>query len=172
MVQATLLTGLAMGNWGSTPSPDSDTTAPRPVGNEGELKLTQGKRERIYALDVVRWAVSESDSAMTPYLKILGEPSYGQPEMALYVKLPVGVEDKALLHMPLDLLATEPGFETQAYALFPDDDHKVHFEQGSFTLIRMTGSGPWQIDAEIECQTEEKSFTGFLKSKLTGMSVS
>lgn len=170
MILSTLMTSLAMGNWSHTPSPANDESAPPSVGNEGELTLTQGKKSRKYALDLVAWVVEQEADAPAAYLKILGEPAYGQPELAFYVKLPEGVEDRELLNTPLKLLATGPGGQGESYAFFPDDDHKVLFTEGAFTLIAMTGSGPWQIDVGVELQSEDKSFKGFMKAKLTGLS--
>lgn len=122
---------LAMGNWGNTPSPPLDSGAPDPVGNEGELRLDVDGKQTVYLIQSAR--LSESG------LSFEGEKVGGQPNFTLTASLPDGAFDASSVR--------GKRLEIQN-ATFRDIAKSV--SAGTLSLVSITGSGPWEIDGELE----------------------
>lgn len=126
-----LLTLLAMGNWGNTPSPPLDSDAPDPVGNDGELHLEVGDERVTYLIHSARL----TDEA----LQLEGEKINDQPLFTLSAKLPEGAFDGQNLARSISLEVSSATFR-----------ELESITNGSLTLVATTGSGSWEVDSELQ----------------------
>lgn len=148
----TFLLLMAMGSWGNTPSPPLDSEAPDPVGNEGELQLDVGDERATYLIQ----SAHLSDGA----LLLEGESVGGQPLFVLSAQLP----REAFDGKNLDTRAVRSVSLEVRSATFQDVDP---ISLGSLTLLNITGSGPWQIDGELQLTTSlGDSYRGTLQTRL------
>lgn len=148
-----LFTLLAMGNWGNTPTPPPDPNAPDPVGNEGELHLRMSGRSHSY---LIRSARLNHQT-----LVLEGEAIGGQPVFSISASLPEGVSAGA----SVDTEALRGKRCSIHSASFPEFQEEV--ANGSLHLLSVTGSGPWEIDAEVELTSNSgDSGEGKLQARL------
>lgn len=129
---------MAMGNWGNTPTPPNDPKAPGPVGNDGEFSLKFEKRRFHAHVQFARCAEGA--------LYVQGESLGEGPLFELVAELPQADSTPATLREATLALA-----EGSYLCL---EDERVPLS-GSLEITSVTGSGPWEMDANV--QTSEAS---------------
>lgn len=150
-----LLTSLALGNWGNTPSAPNDPDAPSSSGNEGELRLEHDGSEFTYLVQSARFHGGT--------LNLDGESLNGSPQFVLTAEL----SDSSAS----DDLGKIRGQSLRVAA----SGSKVWIEEsgdfstvtgGVLTVTNVTGSGPWEIDATLQLNSAEGAITGTLSAKV------
>lgn len=148
---------LAMGGWVGSYSPPVDENAPDPVGNAGTLTL-EGDGEKLeFSLQPLRLYRSPDHKL----IRIEGEPESQRPGVLLLIDV-----------SELARLRDHPADEVEEIAAlggkiasgpWPDP---VTVTSGRMAITSMTGSGPWEVDADIALQTSQGPFTGRLQARL------
>ena len=155
----TLFYLLAMGSWVGTHSPPLDEDAPDAVGNAGSLEL-QGDGE---TLEFSLQAMKLYESSDFRLLRIEAEPVANRPGLLLLLEVS---ELTRLRKLPARKVEETPAVGGKiSSGPWPEP---VTVKSGQVTLTSLTGSGPWEMDAEIALQTSQGPFTGRLQARLVG----
>lgn len=140
-----------MGSWGKTPTPANDSDAPGPAGNDGELTLQIDGQSRRFLVQSARLT-----SERSPYLVVEGEMVGGTPQFELLADLPnpeLPQDLGRLEHVPLRLAPSKIGEDLPVAG-------------GRLRLLQITGSGPWEIDADLELDTPLGMIQGNLQARV------
>jgi hypothetical protein len=154
----TMLALMALGSWGKTHTPPNDDSAPDPVGNQGELTIQIDGEENRYLVDSAKL---HKDRA--PYLSVRGESVGGEPVFFLHLDSPhskVPTDFSKLSHVSLPLSSVSRSW------LNDGTDERIAISGGSLRILQVTGSGPWEIDAELEFETALGGLSGALSTKV------
>ncbi|MCA9778545.1 MAG: hypothetical protein KC800_17575 [Candidatus Eremiobacteraeota bacterium] len=153
----TLLCLLAMGNWVSSHTPPLDEDAPEAVGNAGTLDL-QGDGEMLeFSLQPMKLYQS-SDVRL---LRIEGEPASDGPGLLLLLDVS---DVPKLSEQPAHEVEETPALGGKiSSGPWPEP---VTVKSGRITITSATGSGPWEVDADVALQTSKGPFTGKLQARL------
>lgn len=146
-----LLFLFALGSWGKTPTPANDPNAPASSGNDGELTLQVDGQSRSFLVQSARLTSEQS-----PYLVIEGETLGEAPQFVLRADLPnpeLPQDLGRLKHVPLLLTPSQIGQDLPVAG-------------GRLRLLQITGSGPWEIDAELELDTPQGMVQGSLQARV------
>lgn len=147
-----------MGSWVGSYSPPVDGNAPDPVGNAGTLTL-EGDGEKLeFSLQPLKLYKSPDHKL----LRIEGEPESQRPGIILMIDV-----------SELKQLQEHPATEIEETAAIGGKissgpwPESVTVTSGRLTITSMTGSGPWEIDADLALQTSQGPFTGRLQARLS-----
>lgn len=145
---------LAMGNWGNTPTPPDDESAPPAVGNDGELRL-EGQRLLVHSARL-------RDLDGHSVLQVEGEHVHGVPLFQLAFRLPDSLDPgqpKRLAGQDIPLLLGE--FQETL-----DLPHCGSAGSGTLSVSAVTGEGPWEVDGELEITCDSEAMNGEIRFRL------
>jgi hypothetical protein len=154
---STLFYLLAMGNWVGSYSPPVDESAPEAVGNAGTLTLEGDGENLEFSLQPLRLYKSPEHTL----LRIEGEPVSQRPGVLLMIDV-----------SEIPQLQEHPALEVEETAALGGKissgpwPQPVNVTSGSLAITSMTGSGPWEMDADIALQTSQGPFRGQIKARL------
>lgn len=145
---------LAMGNWGNTPTPPDDQSAPPAVGNDGELHL-EGQTLLVHSARL-------KDLDGHHVLQIEGEHVHGVPLFQLAFRLSESfdpAQPKLLSGRHIPLLLGE--FQETL-----DLPRCGSADTGNLVISTVTGEGPWEVDGELEIHCDADAMSGRIGFRL------
>ena len=157
-LSTSLLYLFAMGSWVGSYSPPVDESAPDAVGNAGTLTLEGDGEQLEFSLQPLKLYKSPDHKL----LRIEGEPESQRPGIILMLEV-----------SELKQLQEHPAIEVEETAALGGKissgpwPESVTVTSGRLTMTSMTGSGPWEIDADLALQTSQGQFTGRLQARLS-----
>ncbi len=152
-----LLYLLAMGSWVGSYSPPVDENAPDAVGNAGNLTL-EGDGEKLeFSLQPLKLYKSPDHKL----IRIEGEPEAERPGILLMLD----VSDVEQLQEESAAKVEETAALGGKISSGPWPE-SVTVTSGQMKVTSITGSGPWEVDADIALQTSQGPFTGRLQARL------
>ena len=155
---------LAMGNWVNSQAAPLDPSAPAPSGNAGSLVVSHsgGKSE----LHVQRAYLAEQGE--NRYLWVEGESSRSGPSFTLAIRLTDSSQERfgQASYRPSESLPAQAGSLITGTIEDPRSNQQVMITGGGFRVLSVTGSGPWELDAELELQGSDTDLTAFLKARV------
>jgi len=154
--------GLALGNWVNTPSPDNDPDAPGQVGNCGTLTVKEGGGEQIYSVQSAELSSSEDHRVLV----VCGE-SNGEEGFLFIVDLGDASDLGSTAGKKLPFIISEAPGESQPFVWLNSLDKRAPITGGALTVVSLTGSGPWELDAECEIVAGSETVSAFLKARVS-----
>lgn len=168
-LQHQLLTSLALGNWGNTPSPPNDPNAPPPVGNQGEFTLSIDDQELAFSIQSARFLTENREANLV----ITGEPFKNGSLFRLTAMLPSGFSSQEpatvdqLKGASLPLRSPSADDELQSRIWFDSENKFLSLSEGVLQVLSVTGTGPWEMDASVRLTTTFGSHQGNLKVRIS-----
>ena len=151
-----LLFLLAMGNWGNTPSPPLDPNAPPPVGNDGELVLEGDGERTVYLVQTARMSKGT--------LRIEGEKVDGRAQFVMILDLTDALSDGQVLDTHA-MRQTALTVRSSSHLVDPGGSERP-ISGGSIKVRHANGSGPWEVDGDVELSTGMGPLGGTLKARV------
>lgn len=146
---------MAMGNWGNTPTPPLDSSAPAPVGNDGELRLNGNGQSREYRVQSARLSAGG--------LVVAGEAVGGEPEFRLQLERAAEPDQEAAPNLEALRSAV---FRVVGGSLEVEGEHTT-LTGGLVTVTSASGSGPWEVDGKVHLEAESgASFDGAIELRV------
>ena len=145
---------MAMGNWGNTPTPPDDQSAPPAVGNDGELHL-EGQTLLVHSARL-------KDLDGHQVLQVEGEHVRGVPLFQLAFRLSESLDPgqpKLLSGHHIPLLLGE--FQDTL-----DLPYCGSAGSGELAISAVTGEGPWEVDGELEIACDSEAMNGKISFRL------
>lgn len=154
--------GLALGNWVNTPSPDNDPDAPGQVGNCGTLTVKERGGEQIYSVQSAELSSSEDHGVLV----VRGE-SNGEEGFLFAVNLGDDSDLKSTAGKKFLITTSEAPSEHRPFVWLNSLGKRAPITGGTLTVTSVTGSGPWELDAECEFAAGGETVSAFLQARVS-----
>ena len=155
---------LAMGNWVNSQTAPLDPDAPGPSGTAGSLRVSRSGEESELAVH----QASLLRQGEGRYLFVEGEPSGSGPSFALAIHLSETTQKRfdQASYKTSDRFPVRPDSAIVGSVEDPESNQQVTVTQGAFRVLSVTGSGPWELDAELELEVSGGDISAFLKARV------
>jgi hypothetical protein len=158
---------MAFGNWVNSKTPPNDPNAGPPVGNEGGLTVKTPDGEQNHGIQSAHLVQTDEGALM----RIRGEATSGSPRLVLFARLGENKPlDKPATGQKFNVLPGLPEDKRPSMIWLESQGDFVQIKGGTITVVNATGSNPWEIDAEVQLDTQAGKMSGKLEVRLRSAS--